>query len=514
MRVSRSGDAKDLPTIRENGCSDTEGNPNIQDASQHASRHRKGAKATLFKVLFAVITAAFGQVSTSSSVLRNAQGYDCESSSDEESARPAVASAISSTTSLGRSLRSDSRGLRDGHGFTGGRKSLLLGGERQLRGRVLNGSADEPLTWEDRGGFALRAGTQKSLLSNVRKVQELWKAESEVLSTTTNVSRKLRGCKADLIEIYAGAAHITEVASQMGLRTIEPIDQVYGIHMSKSGKGDIVELVEARKPYLTVYEIECRLWGPLTNLNYHYRPEVLEELRRAERSAVLSMSRHCERIHGEGRMFLIENPAHSRLWQEKCMQRLMSLPGVKDVVCDMCCFNLQGRQGGLMKKPTRWLSNCAEVLEMLDARCPGDHEHEECMGPNTRLGQVYTYELAHAVVHGLQRSLRSGFDERQLLVNDMPSYEVPVLFTNEELYETDESYYQNFYVDVNKEVEQWRPLLKEAQERLEGKVSTSAEVKKGTAFFEQISRLAPGWVGLCSDLPSAEVSKVANATDS
>ena len=175
------------------------------------------------------------------------------------------------------------------------------------------------------------------------------------------------------------------------------------------------------------------------------------------------------------------------------MQRLMSLPGVKDVVCDMCCFNLRGRHGGLMKKPTRWLSNCSEVLEMLDARCPGDHEHEECMGPNTRLGQVYTYELAHAVVHGLQKSLKSGFDERQLLVNSVPSYEVPVLFTNEELYVTDELF-QNFYVDVDKDVEHWRPLLKEAQERLEGKVSTSAEVKKGTAFFEQISRLAPGWV--------------------
>ena len=35
--------------------------------------------------------------------------------------------------------------------------------------------------------------------------------------------------------------------------------------------------------------------------------------------------------------------------------------------------------------------------------------------------------------------------------------------------------------------------MKEAQERLEGKVSTSAEVKKGTVFFERISRLAPGW---------------------
>ena len=49
-------------------------------------------------------------------------------------------------------------------------------------------------------------------------------------------------------------------------------------------------------------------------------------------------------------------------------------------------------------------------------------------------------------------------------------------------------------MDVEKDVEKWRPLLKEAQERLEGKVSTSAEVKKGTAFFEQINKLTNGWV--------------------
>ena len=33
-----------------------------------------------------------------------------------------------------------------------------------------------------------------------------------------------------------------------------------------------------------------------------------------------------------------------------------------------------------MKKPTRWLSNCPEILAMLDVKCSGDHEHEECNG--------------------------------------------------------------------------------------------------------------------------------------
>ena len=498
MRVSRSGDAQTFVTGGEIGGSDSKSNTNFQDSSTYATRRREGAKATLFKVILTIIAAAFGKSSTSSIVSGDTQVTG--PSADEESSgalggelwQP-LADAADSTSSLGRSLRRDESGHRGGHAILGGRESLQLG-RRRHGGRVLSGSADEPLTWEDRGSFTLKAGTKKSLLSNVRKMQELWKAEAKVLENTTNTSRKLRNCKADLVEIYAGAAHITEVASKAGLRTIEPVDQVYGIHMAKSGKQDIVNMVEARSPFMTVYEIECRLWGPLTNLNYHYRPEVLEALRKAERSAVSSMSRHCEKIYSEGRYFLIENPAHSQLWAEKSVRRLMDLPGVTDVVCDMCCFNLRGRHGGLMKKPTRWLSNCSEVIAMLSLRCSGDHEHEECMGPNTRLGQVYTYELAHAVVRGVQMALRGHFDERMLLVNDGgPSDEVPVLFTNEEHHNLAELY-EIYYVDVDKDAEHWRPLLKEAKERLEGKVSTSAEVKKGTAFYEQISRLAPGWV--------------------
>ena len=492
VRISRSGDAQSFPPSREVDSFDTEGDSYIQDSTTHAPRRREGAKATLFKVLLTIIAAAFGQGSTGSCIdMGNTQAP--HESTEEESAtrtgRP-MASSDEPTERMEPLRTSTGRGFRCGPGFTGGRKSFQLGQQSGWHGgRPLEGSADEPLTWEDRGAFKLKAGTQKSLLSNVREIRDLWKAEAEVLTMTTERSRKLRGCKADLIEVYAGAAHITEVAAKAGLRTVEPIDQIYGINMSKEGKGNIVELVETRRPYLTVYEIECRLWGPLTNLNFYYRPEVLEALRKAERSAVLSMSRHCERIHGEGRIFLIENPAHSQLWNEKCMQHLMSLHGVGDVVCDMCRFNLRGRHGGLMRKPTRWLSNCSEILEELNKRCSGDHEHEECMGPNTKIGQVYTYELAHAVVKGLQRSLHNGFDERVLLSND----ETEVLTVDEVNYHSEELY-QNFYVDVEKDVEKWRPLLKEAQERLEGKVSTSAEVKKGTAFFEQISRLTNGWI--------------------
>lgn len=180
----------------------------------------------------------------------------------------------------------------------------------------LSGSADDPLTFEDRNSFQLKQGTRKTLLSNVRKLQTLWLCEQEVLQSIVNRSRKLRGCKADLIEVYAGAAHISEVALKKGLRVIEPIDQVYGITLPRKGKQSLVDLIEKRRPFLTIYEVECRLWSPLANLNYYYRPEVLEELRRGERDGVRSMTRHCEQIHAEGRIFLIENPGPSALWGE------------------------------------------------------------------------------------------------------------------------------------------------------------------------------------------------------
>lgn len=68
-----------------------------------------------------------------------------------------------------------------------------------------------------------------------------------------------------------------------------------------------------------------------------------------------------------------------------------------------------------------------------------------------------------------------------------------MLLLQEDDYETAEEEYQVLYTDVIQDPEKWRPLLSETRQRLEGKVATAAEVKRETAFFEQVSALAPGW---------------------
>ena len=164
-----------------------------------------------------------------------------------------------------------------------------------------------------------------------------------------------------------------------------------------------------------------------------------------------------------------------------------------------------------MKKPRRWLSNCPEILAMQNVL--EIMNTKNAWGPTRDLAKSTPMSWRVQWFRGLQLALQGRFDERMILGGE-PSYEVPVLFTGEEHYNPVETY-EIFYAGVDKDAEHWRPLLKEARERLEGKVSTSAEVKKGTAFYEQISRLAPGWVLAYVQIYRApKVSKVTYQEDS
>ena len=85
-------------------------------------------------------------------------------------------------------------------GRRGQRLLVASGGRRVQHVR----GAGQPLTWEDRGAFQLRAGTQKTLLkSNVKQLKKSWLCGQEVLQSSIVNSRVQRSkCRADLIEVY------------------------------------------------------------------------------------------------------------------------------------------------------------------------------------------------------------------------------------------------------------------------------------------------------------------------
>ena len=57
------------------------------------------------------------------------------------------------------------------------------------------------------------------------------------------------------------------------------------------------------------------------------------------------------------------------------MRELQDMSGVDSVVADLCMFGLKVSEKGVSRKPTKFLSNCPEVLELLNVRCDHSHAH-------------------------------------------------------------------------------------------------------------------------------------------
>merc|ERR1712026_394131 len=114
------------------------------------------------------------------------------------------------------------------------------------------------------------------------------------------------------------------------------------------------------------------------------------------------------RVH---RHFLHEHPATASSWQEEIVQKLRHDKRVGEVVGDQCRYGLRTR--GLRgewrpaKKPTRFLSSAAAVLEELSLRCRGTHRHQTLLG-NQRAGAaaIYPPGLCRAILAGAERQLR------------------------------------------------------------------------------------------------------------
>ena len=115
----------------------------------------------------------------------------------------------------------------------------------------------------------------------------------------------------------------------------------------------------------------------------------------------------------QGRLFLHEHPAQADSWEELCVQKLLRDSRVMVVDMDQCQFGQVSLHGDLVKKPTRWMSNCIEILEELDRRCSGrngicsanNKPHAVCSGRTAREAAIYPFEMCSAILKGLRRHL-------------------------------------------------------------------------------------------------------------
>jgi hypothetical protein len=115
------------------------------------------------------------------------------------------------------------------------------------------------------------------------------------------------------------------------------------------------------------------------------------------------------RCHNEGRPWMIENPAGSRLWHLPGFQRLQQRKGIIKYCCSYCAFGCRWR-----KNTSFLVGGGMRNLEMLDWRCPS--HKGVCMFSGTRHKILTGHEngvsmtkVAEAYPKDLCRRLASAF---------------------------------------------------------------------------------------------------------
>ena len=70
-----------------------------------------------------------------------------------------------------------------------------------------------------------------------------------------------------------------------------------------------------------------------------------------------------------GRYFLHEHPLCATSWKLGCILEVMAMHGVDSEWCDQCQYGQDGGTENPVKKPTRWMSNSPEILNVLKDKC-------------------------------------------------------------------------------------------------------------------------------------------------
>jgi len=170
------------------------------------------------------------------------------------------------------------------------------------------------------------------------------------------------------------------------------------------------------KPMFLIGSPYCTPYSPLQALSAARRDP--EEVRRELVKANVHMEFVAELYREQvlaGRYFLHEHPLCATSWKLECILDVMAMQGVDSEWCDQCQYGQEAGTGHPVRKPTRWMSNSPEILNMLKNKCsgrtnacsrPGGGSHASCTGKTARMAAIYPVKLCKAILQGCRAQLR------------------------------------------------------------------------------------------------------------
>ena len=234
------------------------------------------------------------------------------------------------------------------------------------------------------------------------------------------IARAVPTCPAsrpDCLEIFAGRAEVSNCFSRWGWDTAEPVDILYGRDLRDlQVRQDILRWIEHHRPRLVTVAYPCKLWWPLTSIQYN-TPQAKRRLHQL-RKKDMPLLELCEEVFDlqikQGSDALGENPLTSASFTAVPIANVLNHPDVYTAVGHGCRFGIaHAKSGKPLLKPTLWFSTSVEICDELGKRCwnetcPGHHEHDTCFGGAevTAHAGVYTKQIAEAICKGYLRLLK------------------------------------------------------------------------------------------------------------
>ena len=232
-----------------------------------------------------------------------------------------------------------------------------------------------------------------------------------------------RGCKTFLLEVFAGVAMLSHIASQdFGFPVSSPVDvrydQNYDLTTAK-GRRNVEEIIERDDPYAITFSPVCTPWSPWTHMTPPDKKDELEAVRDQWRPVFKWIGKVTRDRLAKGRQVLIEHPWSSDAWnktdlhyllEEAPLDALTSEP-LQAVRADQCQFGLRDQRSGLPHlKPTGFATATEPLKRKLSSRCPGEHYHQVLEGGDRcRRAQDWPRELCVAIVEGFMEAMDNNY---------------------------------------------------------------------------------------------------------
>ena len=167
-----------------------------------------------------------------------------------------------------------------------------------------------------------------------------------------------------------------------------------------------MEVIERQQPNIIHMAPVCGPWSQMPNSNPN--PSDTYEKRKKYLPMVECSCRFVS--DRTWPVFIIENPASSKIWYTKCFEHLLITAGT----VDMCAFGMRDPNGYYYYKPTSLLHNFPEgTLEPVFKRCSNKsndgtyHQHQPLegsapgYGSRTKLAQVYPYRFCSILIRSI-----------------------------------------------------------------------------------------------------------------